>query len=244
MSEDSYTPGTSGNVPPSLEQDIHEDLNRVREIILGSDPLRERLQPAEVDRLREILFGAQIQEYERRFGDITRTIDRMGADLIEARERLGELEKALWRRMETLELNLRRLTDELSREKDRQRRHEILVQQLATQVRQHEETLKASGDAIVDLRKAHTSYENELRSTRTTIIDVRDQIEQRGQALRREFRQNDDDLRAELHRVAERLAYQKTDRKALASMLIEVAARLETGSSITGLLEGLTSPKE
>ncbi len=47
-------------------------------------------------------------------------------------------------------------------------------------------------------------------------------------------------MRNELRRVATRLSDQKTDRKALATMLMEVATRLETGSSVTGLLEDLT----
>lgn len=51
-------------------------------------------------------------------------------------------------------------------------------------------------------------------------------------------------MRAELRRIADRLDYQKTDRKALASMLIELAARLETGSTVTNLLEGLNASKD
>ncbi|MGB9754902.1 hypothetical protein [Roseiflexus castenholzii] len=73
---------------------------------------------------------------------------------------------------------------------------------------------------------------------------MRDQIEQRAQALRREIRHTEDEVRAELRRIADRLEYQKTDRKALASMLIELAARLETGGTVTDLLEGLNTSKD
>ena len=59
-----------------------------------------------------------------------------------------------------------------------------------------------------------------------------------------EVRQAEDGLTTELRRVADRLDDQKTDRKALAAMLMEMATRLETGSSVAGLLEGLTTPAE
>lgn len=78
------------------DQEVQEDLERVRQIILGPDPLRQRLQQAEVDRLREILFGAQIEEYERRFADLRREVQRIGNDLLETRERLA-ISKKQWR---------------------------------------------------------------------------------------------------------------------------------------------------
>ncbi|MDW8147617.1 MAG: hypothetical protein RMJ48_15175 [Roseiflexaceae bacterium] len=221
-----------------------EELERVRQIILGPDPLRQRLRQAEVDRLREILFGAQIEEYERRFTDLRREVQRIGADLLDMRERLIDLEKTITRRIETLELDTRKLTDDLRRESDRQRSREALMQQIATQVRQHDDQLKVSGETILELRKTQTLHESELRSIRAGIIDVRDQIEQRVQALRREIRHTEDELRTELRRIADRLEYQKTDRKALASMLIELAARLETGGTVTDMLEGLNPSKD
>jgi chromosome segregation ATPase len=244
MSEEHPHSGTAGPKPPSSEQGVEEDMNRVRELILGPDALRQRLQAAEVDRLRGILFGAQIEEYERRFTDMKREIGRIASEFDEARERLNTLEKTVLRRMDTLELEVRKLTDELSHERERQRRQETLVQKLSVQVRQNEETLQEAGNNIRDLHKTQTSSDTSVRSIRADLIDVRDQIEERGQVLRREFRQTEDDLRAELHRFADRLEDQKTDRKALASMLIEVATRLETGNNISGLLEGLKQSKE
>lgn len=226
------------------DQESQEELDRVRQIILGPDPLRQRLRHAEVDRLRDILFGAQIEEYERRFTDLRREIQRISDDLSETRERLVDLEKTTARRMEALELDTRKLTDDFRRESDRQRNREALMQQIATQARQHEDQIRASGETILELHKAQTSHEAELRSIRAGMIDVRDQIEQRAQALRRDIRHTEDELRAEIRRIADRLEHQKTDRKALASMLIELATRLETGSTVTDLLEGLNASKD
>jgi chromosome segregation ATPase len=244
MNQNDTIPVNSQGIRTETESDVPEELDRVREIILGPDPLRQRLRHAEVDRLREILFGAQIEEYERRFADLRREVQRIASDVDDIRERLADLEKTMARRLETLELDTRKLADDLRRESDRQRSRETLLQQIATQVRQHDDSIKMTGETLSDLRKSYASHEAELRSVRAGMIDVRDQIEQRVQATRREIRHTEDELRAELRRIAERLDYQKTDRKALASMLIELAARLETGSTVTDMLEGLHAVKE
>ena len=86
-----------------------------------------------------------------------------------------------------------------------------------------------------------TQQESEIRTLKIRLGENREQYERRLDTLRREVRQAEDTLRAELRRVTNRLGAQKTDRKALAAMLMEVATRLETGSSVTGLLEDLTS---
>lgn len=229
-------------VPPDAVP--QEDLERVREIILGPDASRQRLRGAETDRLREILFGAQIEAYEQRFADMRREIERLSADLREANERIGEVEKSAARRVEALELSLRKLADDQRREAERQRSRDALVQQLVTQVRQHEETIVGVGEGLLDLRKAHQAAEAEMRTLKATLTDARDQIERGSQTARRELRSAEDALRAELRRITDRLEHQKTDRKALASMLIEVATRLETGNTMTGLLEGLSGTRE
>ncbi|NTV64589.1 MAG: hypothetical protein HGA65_13800 [Oscillochloris sp.] len=216
----------------------------MREIILGPDQVRSRLRRAEVDRLRDILFGAQIEEYERRFTDLHREQERTGSDLRLLQDRFGEFEKALLRRFDALELETRRLSEELRREQERQRGRDVLFQQLAAQVRQHEETIVGSGASILDLKRTQTAHEAEIRATKTELIDTRDQIEQRSQNLRREIRSSEDAVRNELRRIADRLENQKTDRRALASMLTEIATRLETGNTVTDLLENLSGSKD
>ncbi|NTW02779.1 MAG: hypothetical protein HGA19_16110 [Oscillochloris sp.] len=221
-----------------------EDLDRVREIILGPDQTRTRLQRAETDRLRDILFGAQIEEYERRFADMRREQERTSSDLRQVQDRVVEFEKNLTRRFETLELEVRRFADELRREQDRQRSRDTLFQQLAAQMRQHEDTLVGTGASILDLKRSQSTHDADIRAEKAELIDIRDQIEQRTQSLRREIRSSEDVLRADLRRIADRLEDQKTDRRALASMLIELATRLETGNTVTDLLENLSGLKE
>jgi septal ring factor EnvC (AmiA/AmiB activator) len=59
------------------------------------------------------------------------------------------------------------------------------------------------------------------------------------QALRRELRQADDDLRDELRQTAQKLTIDKVDRMALGELFIELGTHLKTGGSLADLLKGL-----
>ena len=199
------------------------------------------MQGAEVDRLRQVIFGEQMEEYERRFVDFRRDMDRILTDLRLIQDSVTEFEKNQTKRIEVLEHEMRRANDELRREIGRLNARETLVQQLTMRTQQQELIGKDFSDNIADLHAVSTQQENEIRSLKALLGENREQYERRLDTLRREVRQAEDTLRAELRRVTNRLGDQKTDRKALAAMLMEVATRLETGSSVTGLLEDLAS---
>lgn len=220
-----------------------EELAKVREIILGPEAAR-RPGKAEVDRLREILFGAQMEEYERRFADLHRELERVLSDLRLVRDGVGEFEKAQTKQIETLEREMRRNADELRREVERMGTREALLQQLLTQMRQQEGAIQSLSESITRLHETLASQERELRMLKTSASEQREQQERKLDALKRELREAEDTLRAELRRIGDRLDDQKTDRRALAAMLMEVATRLETGTSVSGLLEELTSSAE
>ena len=237
---DAFDTGGVAATPPPDE----EELERVREIILGPDVVRQRLRKPEVDRLREILFGAQMEEYERRFADVQREMERVLGDLREVRDELADFEKRVGKQVESLERELRRTNDELRREIERIRAQGPMVQQLFTQVRQQEMLSRDLQSGVGEVRESLSRQERELMELRAAVGERHDQHERRLDALKRELRQAEDSLRSELRRVADRLDERKTDRKALAAMLIEVATRLETGSSVTGLLEELAGLPE
>ncbi|ACL25087.1 hypothetical protein [Chloroflexus aggregans] len=222
--------------------DEAEELERVRQIILGTGTRQPR--QAEVDRLRDIIFGPQMEEYARAFSDIRRQIEHLTDDVRQLQDRLAEVEKAMVRRFDALDNETRRINDELRREVERSRAREALLQQVSAQLRQHEAALNGLSDGVSELRRVQGHHDLEIRSGRAGLAETRDLLEQRTQALRREIRSAEDVLRSELRRIADRLDNQKTDRKALASMLIEIATRLETGSPIAGLLDGLSSAKD
>lgn len=210
---------------------------------MGPDAV-QRFGKAETDRLREIIFGPHMQEYERRFTDIRREVERVGGDLRLVQENVTEFERTQIKQLETLEHETRQTDDNLWREVNRLRAQETTLQQLITQVRQ----LEILGQNIVarneELQKMLAQQERDLRALKTTVNEYRDQNERKQDALKREMRLITDDLRVELRRLVDRLDDQKTDRKALASMLIEIATRLETGSSVTGLLKELPTPAQ
>lgn len=185
-----------------------------------------------------------MEEYERRFADLHRELERVLSDLRLVRDGVGEFEKAQAKQIETLEREMRRNADELRREVERMGTREALLQQLLTQMRQQEGAIRTLSEDVTRLRETLASQERELKTLRTAGNEQREQQERKLDALKRELREAEDTLRAELRRIGDRLDDQKTDRRALAAMLMEVATRLETGTSVSGLLEELTSSAE
>lgn len=217
------------------------ELERVRDIILGPDRSHQRMQGAEVDRLRQVIFGEQMEEYERRFADARREMERMLTDLRVVQDSVSEFEKSQTKRIEALEREIRRTNDELRRDIERLGGRETVLQQLLTRAQQQELHSKSVAENLHELSTTQGQRESEVRAIKSALAENRDQQERKLDVLKREVRQAEDELRAELRRVTDRLGDQKTDRKALAAMLMEVATRLETGSTVTGLLEGLTA---
>ncbi len=229
---------------PAPRPQNSEELARVREIILGPDTVQQRLHKPEADRLRQIIFGAHMEEYSRRFSDLEREMERVSGELRQMQDQLAEFQKAWTQRIEAMERDMNRTDGELWRELERVRAQEPLLQRLLTQVRQQEmlgQRLAGNTDA---LRESSAQQERDHRALRALVNEHRDQRVRKIDDLRREIRQVQDNLRVELHRVADRLNDQKTDRRALAAMLIEIATRLETGANVTVLLEELTNASE
>ncbi len=235
------TSPTPPPIPNSDEAPPDGELARVREIILGPDQAQQRLRGAEVDRLRQVIFGAQMEEYDRRFADFRRDMDRMLTDLRLVQDSVSDFEKTITKRLEALERDIRRSNDELRREMERLSSREASLQQLMTRTQQQELFGQGLTERINELHNKEAQFDREITSLRNAFSENREQEARKLDTLKREVRQAEDSLRAELRRVTDRLSDQKTDRKALAAMLMEVATRLETGSSVTGLLEGLST---
>ncbi len=114
--------------------------------------------PQEVDRIRDIIFGPQMRDYEQRFQAQQRDLDRMRQEI----ERLQE--------------------------------------QLAEQDGEQNKRL---------------------------------------QAARRDLRQSDEDLRAELRQTTQTLSFEKVDRAALGELFVNLGTHLKTGGSLANILTGL-----
>ncbi len=242
-------PTRPASIPPArpgAPETTQADLDRVREIIMGNpDRTRQPVREGEAERLRDILFGPMMEEYERRFADLRREIDRVLNDLRQARDAMDEFREAQRERIDAVERELRQSNEDLGREMDKVRSQGPALQQLIPQTRQLQSLVNGIGQEVNDVRSALTRENQDVRSLRSMIDQYRDQYERSLDTLKREKRQAEDEIKEELRRVADRLDDQKTDRKTLAAILIELATRLETGYTSGGILEAfVASPEE
>lgn len=213
-----------------------EGINKVREIIMGGDEPLLRGNIAEADRLRQIIFGPQMEAYERRFADQRRELDRMLNDLRQIQTTVSDFERSQTERVETLERDSRRSTRELGGKLEHWQAQLTLPQQLLARAQQLEGLSQEFKRDIAKLNQSLTQQEQELNSLKRTLYESREQLERKLDAIKHEMRQADDQLRDDLRQAVDHLGDQKTDRKALAAMLTEIATRLRTGSDVSSLL--------
>jgi len=225
---------------PMPAEATETELDRVRKIILGSDVVQQRLRKPEVDRLREILFGEQREEYERRFGDVHRDIERTLGDMRQLQDRAANTEKTQLARLDTLERDIRQLSAEIRRQGEQLQTHHAMFQQLLNQTHQHEMSTQKVVNQSKDQENKLIQQDKSLRDLQKLVEEHHDQSARDLNGIKREIREAEDKLYNELRRLIDRLNTQKTDRKTLAAMFMEVATRLETGASMTDLLGDLT----
>lgn len=72
--------------------------------------------PKDVERVRDIIFGPQMREYDQRFLTVQRDIDRLRQELEQLNEQLGELDREHGRRVQTLRRESRQADDDLRNE--------------------------------------------------------------------------------------------------------------------------------
>lgn len=157
-----------------------------------------------VDKIREIIFGGQMRDYQRRF-------DEMEAALSGATERLRQdfaarmdsLESFVQREMELLGERL------LGERRERAEEREQLNTDLAETRRRLEESLNRFDE----------QYANEARS-------IRGALQEKSAELATLIQNSRDDFNAMLTRQANSLEDRKISREDLAAMLSEVAMRL------------------
>lgn len=81
--------------------------------------------------------------------------------------------------------------------------------------------------------------QSELDRLTEEMTDQGRDFDKKLQALRRDARQGDDDLRAELRDTAEKLMDEKVDRLALGELFVELGNHLKAGGSISNVLKTL-----
>ncbi len=172
-------------------------------------------QPVEggnIDKIRDILFGGQMRDYERRFTRLEERLMKESTDLRDdTRRRFDALEAFIKHELE--ELGERLQTEQRTRDES--------VQDVAR-------GLKDTGQGLE--RKLKQFDEQTTRNQR----DLRQQLLDQAKSLSEELRQKRDELTALIEREVAALSNDKTDRAALAALFSEVALRLTNEFKIPG----------
>jgi len=165
---------------------------------------------ASVDKIREILFGPQIKNYEARFGRVEDALARQTA----------EIKDTMRRRLDSLEAFFRKETESLAArlKTEREEREEVL-NEISRELKTASAQLsKRISDLDSRVSQDRSSARQELMSESRKIMD--------------EIRQRNDSISALLETRVRELNDAKTDRSALAALFVEVAVRLKDESEV------------
>ena len=167
-----------------------------------------------VDKIRDLLFGNQMQDYDQRFA-------KLEARLL---ARLKDIESEAARNLGAFESNTKKQVDSL-----------------AGQLRD-EKDQRADGDKEIErmLREQNQVLEKRIRSVADQLAqfdrDISDRLTRETQSLHEEIKQKNVDMRQALENMFAQLSNVKTDRTLLASLFVEVAKCLnqDVGSKSVG----------
>jgi len=154
-----------------------------------------------VDKIRDLLFGNQMQDYDRRFSKLEERF----------LQRFKDVESEAKRNLEMYESNAKKQ-----------------VESLAAQLRS-EKDARAEADKEIDrnLREQNQALEKQVRALSDQLSelerDVADRINRSDHLLREEIKQKNESIQMLMEKMFSDLSNVKTDRNLLAGLFIEVA---------------------
>ena len=165
-----------------------------------------------VDKIRDILFGSQMRDYESRFARLEETLVKENAEIREtSRRRFEQLESFVKRELEAIQARFKSERDER-------------LDGSAQQARELKELNDALSRRIRDLDDRSSNVERELRG----------QLMQQARDLTDEINAIHEQLTSLLEKRYSELKDAKTDRAALATLFTEVSLRLSDQFRIPG----------
>ena len=179
-----------------------------------SNPQTETELPGggNIDNIREILFGAQIRQNEKRFQRLEEQLAKEGADL---REEIG-------RRFDELESYVKQENDAITERIDGEKNERAgSLKELNREV----------GALTRDLEKKAGSLGDKLNKG---MKDLRGQLLEQSKNLSSEIRDKGKVVLSDLSREIEELRAEKTDRAALTALFTEMALRLSDELRLPG----------
>jgi ElaB/YqjD/DUF883 family membrane-anchored ribosome-binding protein len=169
-------------------------------------------ESGKVDRIRDILFGSQMRDYDGRFQRLEEHLAQEAA----------EIRADVQKRLETLEGfmkgEVQAITNRANAEQsERSNAIEKLGRDLAETAQNLDSRIKSLGE-----------------QTGKEIHALREQLLDQSKALSEEIREKHDQMKAGLDREADQIRGAMTGREALAEMLSEVALRLKNEFRVPG----------
>ena len=167
----------------------------------------ETSETASVDKIRDILFGNQMRDYERKFGFLEERLLKEIADLRdETGNRIDSIETYIKKEVESL-------SDRLKAEQD------IRSESDQKTLKELHETAKALSENVEKLD------ENQSKAAR----DLRQQLLEQSKNLSDEIRKKHKESSTTLNQSVQELQAAKVDRFALSELLMDMAVRMSNG---------------
>jgi CHASE3 domain sensor protein len=175
----------------------------------GNGEIREG---ANVDKIRDILFGSQMRDYDKRFGRLEERLAK-AADALrdDLKKRFDSLESFVQQEVESIHQRLK--TEKSER-----------VEALKELTRETRDSAKTLDHRLSQLDEHLSSAQGELRGR---ILD-------QSKTLLNEIQKAHSEMESSLEREAESLRNDKTDRATLADLLTEMALRLKDELELPG----------
>jgi DNA repair exonuclease SbcCD ATPase subunit len=181
---------------------------------LGNGVLPPGADAVGVDKIRDLLFGNQMQDYDRRFAVLEERFQL----------KLREQEAEFARNLASIESLIKKQLDSI-----------------AGQVRQ-EQDLRAEADKDLGrvLREQIQALEKRLSQTSDQLAtaerEFTERVGEESQTLRDEMRRRNEDARTTIERMFAELSNVKTDRNLLAGLFVEIARCLnqDTAPAVNG----------
>ena len=173
-----------------------------------------------VDKIRDLLFGNQMQDYDRRFSMLEeRFLQRFREIESESARNLSSFESTAKKQMESLAAELREEKD-LRTDADKE---------IERTQREHSDTVE---------KRLRSISEQLSRLER----DQADRLTQEVQSLREEIKRKNEDLQQTIEKMFAELSNVKTDRNLLAGLFVEVARCLNQDLGPKSVGKGAAEP--
>ena len=179
---------------------------------LTSAPTGTQAETGNVDKIREILFGGQMRDYDKRF---VRLEDRLIKESADLRDDVK-------RSIEALETFVKK-------------EFEALAARLQLEQQYREGSVEGVSRDLQNTAKALeyklAQFDNQSMQAQR---DLRQQLLDQSKSLSEEIRRKHEDVSAVLAREITQVNHEKTDRASLASLFTEVALRLNNNFELPG----------